>query len=205
MDFFGQQLSAAELTGTLTGLVAIWLTVRENIWCFPTGIVSCGIYAWLFFSPGVRLYADALLQLVYVALLLYGWINWSRPNRDTGRVAVTTFSVPQRLALLPVILLAAAPTGFLFAHYTDASLPYMDGLTTAMSLVAQWMVARKKIDNWAVWIAANILYLYMYLHKGLFLTAVYYFILLLLAIDGWIRWRRHLTTPLPQHEQPVRS
>ena len=204
MDFFGQHISPVELTGTVTGLVAVWLTVRENIWCFPIGIVSCLIYAWLFISPGIRYYADALLQLVYVLLLLYGWRTWSGKQPSDGRMAVTALGRTRWLALLPVIAGTAAATGFVFSRYTDASLPYVDGLTTAMSLAAQWMVARKKIDNWAVWIIANIIYLYMYTHKQLYLTSVYYFVLLLLAIDGWIRWRRHLQTSSYPHEQPVR-
>lgn len=189
MNVYGQHFSALEIAGTLTGLAAVWLTVKENRWCFPLGIVSCILYAFVFFSPGIRFYADATLQLVYVVLLIYGWIYWKEKRSD---LPVTRSGKAERLRSLALIAMGTACIGYLSRTFTDASLPYIDALTTSASLVAQWMVARKKIENWLLWIVANVIYIGMYIHKDLYVTAVYYFVLLLLAFAGWKEWRKRL-------------
>ena len=192
MHLFGQYFSPLETAGALTTVLAIWLTVKENWLCFPIGIVSSLIYAFVFFDPAVRFYSDAFLQLFYVLLLVYGWIHWTSGKKKSEAIHVTVLTAQQRILLAAVTLAAALLLGFLLKTHTPASLPYLDALTTCMSLAAQWMVARKKIENWMIWIVANVIYVFMYIQKELFITAVLYFVLLILAVAGWKEWKKHL-------------
>jgi len=194
MHFFGQYFSPLETAGALITVFAIWLTVKESWWCFPIGIVSSLIYAWLFFDPSVRFYSDAFLQLIYVLLLIYGWIHWTSGKKKSEALQVTLLSGPERIFLAVATLTVALVLGYLLKTHTPASLPYMDALTTCMSLAAQWLVARKKLENWMIWIVANILYVYMYVHKELMLTAVLYFVLLILAVAGRKEWKKHMVS-----------
>lgn len=184
---FGQQVSLAEVLGFITGILAVWLTIRQNLLCFPVGIINVSIYSYVFFD--VKYFANSALQLVYIILLVYGWINWKvKSNKHELHVSVTN----KRLGpiLLIVGLITSAVAGYLLKKTTDAPLPYLDAVTTSMSLVAQWMVAQKKLENWLVWIAADIIYVGMYAYQSLYLTAILYFIFLILAVKGYYEWKK---------------
>jgi len=189
MTLFGEYFSWLEITGTVFGIAGVWLTVKRNIYCFPTGLVNVILYAWLFYQS--KLYADALLQLFYVVLLLYGWYEWMYGKKvHTEGVSVTSFRL--RVVLILSAGLFTFIAGSWFSKNTDAAFPFIDALTTAMSLVAQWMVARKKIENWLVWIAADLIYIGMYISKHLYLTSILYFIFIILAIAGFMEWKKEL-------------
>lgn len=190
MHLFDQNISWLELTGTVFGIAGVWLTVRKNRWCFPVGMINVGLYAWLFFSE--KLYADSFLQLVYIVLLAYGWIHWSRESQSGIIITRSAAGLIKRITL--IIIGSSVLLGFLLHQLTDAALPYFDSLLTAMSLAAQWMVARKKIENWILWIIADALYILMYIYKDLYLTAFLYFIFILLAAAGWISWKKSLSS-----------
>ena len=173
----------------LTGLAGVWLTIRQNIWCFPIGIVNVGLYAWLFFSPGIRLYADALLQCIYVFLLIYGWIRW-KENEKFFELAVPIKINTTVLSKLFLLNIAATIFLSLFLQeFTNASFPWLDSALTCLSLSAQWMVAKKYIENWIVWIIVDVAYLPLYLSKQLPLTAILYAVFLLMAFKGYYTWK----------------
>ena len=190
IQILGQTTSWLEVIAMLTGILGVWLTIQEKIWCFPIGIINVALYGWLFLSPGIRLYADALLQGIYIFLLVYGWSIWSMrkkeklvPVKVTGKTSLSLFLV----CIAGTILLAA-----FFSTYTDASYPWLDSALTCASLGAQWMIARKLIENWIVWIVADIIYIPLYLSKQLPLTAILYFIFLLLAFRGYSDWKKNM-------------
>lgn len=189
MEIFGQHFTWTEIWGTLFGIAGVWLTLKQNILCFPAGIVNVGIYALLFFEN--KLYADAVLQIIYIVLLVYGWINWGK-QRDLKGFSTSRTPAKMRIALVAICLTSTALLGFLFSEFTDASLPYLDSLLTSMSLIAQWMIAKKKIENWLIWIFADTLYVFMYAYKHLYLTSVLYFIFILLAVLGYREWKKSL-------------
>jgi len=183
----GQSTSILELFAMLTGLFGVWLTIRQNVFCFPVGIINVALYAWLFYTPGIQLYADALLQVFYLVLLAYGWSQWSKRKNGSAFIATRSSALFLiRVALLTLITWIIF--GFLFQHYTSASLPWIDSLLTSMSLAAQYMIAKKKIENWFAWIAADAAYVPMYFYKHLPLTGILYLIFLLMAIRGWKEW-----------------
>ncbi|HKQ07736.1 MAG TPA: nicotinamide riboside transporter PnuC [Blastocatellia bacterium] len=184
-----------EIIATMLGLISVWLTVRQNILCWPTGLVMVGLYAVIFFRA--RLYADAGLQVVYIALQIYGWYEWLRGGKDHRKLTVTRITLRLGLLLGVIAVAATALMGYGLATRTDAALPYWDSAATALSLVAQWMLARKLIENWLVWIAVDVLSIGIYTVKGLYPTTVLYAAFLVLAALGWNEWRKTLRNLQP--------
>ena len=186
-------MSAVEPAGVLFGVIAVWLTTRENIWCWPTGLVNVGLFTVVFFRA--KLYADMGLQVVYVVLCLYGWYEWLHGGRDRGvlRVSATPRTALAALAAAGVVF--AAALGLFLARKTDAALPFWDAGTTSFSLVAQAMQTRKWWENWLVWIAVDVVYVGIYVVKELYLTAGLYAVFLALALVGLRSWRRSMAAP----------
>lgn len=184
------QHNRLEIIGTILGLVSVWLTIRQNIWCWPTGLAMVALYAIIFF--GARLYADAGLQVVYFVLQIYGWYHWTSGGNARRKLEVTRITLRLGVRLAVIAALASTLMGYGLATRTDASLPYWDSLATALSLIAQWMLARKLIENWLVWIAVDLLSIGIYMAKALYPTMALYAAFLVLAVLGWIEWRKSL-------------
>ncbi len=185
---FGQETSYLEIFGFITGILGVWLTIRRNILCFPIGIVNVLIYAYLFQSENVRLYADALLQIIYLILLVYGWMVWNRSKNEKEEIRTVSILLAKKLVIIGV--LSTIALGVFLSHYTNASLPYLDAALTILSLIAQWMIAKKMIENWLLWMVVNIIYIPLYIYKGLTLTSILYLLFLILAINGWYNWKK---------------
>ncbi len=184
-------MSPYEVAAVAFGVAAVWLTTRENVWCWPLGLVNVALSAIVFSEA--KLYADTGLQAVYFALCLYGWYEWVRGGPGHGALQVSR--TPRRwLAVLTVLGVATAVLlGLALRRYTDASLPFWDSSTTAFSLVAQAMQTRKWIENWPIWIAVDVVYVGMYVDKALFLMAGLYLIFLVLAVIGFVEWGKSMT------------
>ncbi len=181
------EISPAEAVGFVFGIAGIWLTIKENSWCFPVGMINVIVSMVLFFQQ--KLYSDAIQQAVYIILLSYGWYKWIT-GKDDGKDLKISFSSIKLLFILFVTgLIFSVAAGFLFKKYSDASLPYWDATATALSFIAQWMIAKKKIENWMLWIIVNVMYIGIYIYKDLFLYVILFFIYLILAIQGLIQWR----------------
>lgn len=179
-----------EVAGVLTGILGVWLTTRQKIWCWPVGIVSVASFIVVFFRA--KLYGAMGLQFVYVGLLAYGWYAWLHGGEGHGALRVSR--VPRRLAvgLLALGATATAIGGYWLRARTDEALPYLDGFTTSFSLVAQWMQARKYLENWVVWVVVDVVYVGMGLSQGLTLTAGLYAVYVGLALLGFRDWRRSM-------------
>jgi nicotinamide mononucleotide transporter len=185
-------MSPLELFAAAVGAVSVWLSVRQNIWSWPTAIVNVVLYAFVFYEA--KLYADMGLQVIYAGLSIYGWYEWLYGGENRTELHVTP-TRPALRALLAVIALgSAASLGILLQHATDAALPFMDSFLSSTSLVAQWMMTKKKLESWLVWIAVDVLYVGMFIFKGLYLTAGLYAVFLGLAIKGYLDWRRSMET-----------
>jgi nicotinamide mononucleotide transporter len=181
-------MSALEWVAVGFGVVSVWLTIRENPWCWPLGIVNVSLFAWLFWRE--RLYADAGLQLVYVAVCAYGWWAWLHGGPRAGPLRVARAPRRASVFLLAAGVLVAMTLSLVLKAATDAAMPFWDASTTAFSLVAQWMQARKWLENWIVWIVVDVVYVGMYLVKGLHLTAFLYAAFVVLAVLGLRSWTR---------------
>jgi nicotinamide mononucleotide transporter len=180
-----------EILAVLFGIVSVYLSTREHIWSWPTALVNVALYFVVFFEA--KLYADMGLQVVYFVLSLYGWYEWlyGGENRTELHVSRTSRSLGVRLLVIGVA--SAAILGTMLARFTDAALPYLDSATTSTSLVAQWMMTRKILENWIVWAVVDVVDVGMFIFKKLYLTAGLYAVFLVLAIMGYVQWKRSLT------------
>jgi nicotinamide mononucleotide transporter len=179
-----------EVAGALTGVVAVWLTTRQKIWCWPVGIVSVLLYVLVFFQA--RLYATMGLQVVYVGLAAYGWYAWARGGQDAGPLQVSRASSRTRLVAFGVGLAVTLGLGLGLARQTDEALPFTDAAVTSFSLVAQWMQTRKLVENWWLWLVIDVVYVGMNVSQGLMPTAGLYAVYTALAVAGLREWRRSM-------------
>jgi len=185
-------MNPLEIATVVLGLLSVWFTVRQNIWCWPTGIAMVALYAVLAYE--VRLYSDVGLQAIYLAMQIYGWYHWLHGGRDGGVLPVTR-QRPVRFTLCVVAaLVAAAALGMAMDRLTDADVPYWNATATTLSLTAQWLMAKKKLECWAIWITVDVLYVGIFLAKRMYLMAFLYSVFLVLAATGLFEWRRHLAT-----------
>lgn len=185
-------MSPLEITGVVTALVSVWLTVRQNIWCWPVGIISVLAYAWLFYR--IHLYADAGLQIFFLATSINGWWLWLHGGANRDALPVTRLTRQQVALLAPATLVSVVAMGLLFARYTDAHLPFWDSAASGTSVVAQVLLMRKKLESWILWLAVDVVYVGIYVYKNVYLTAGLYALFLVLAWAGLKAWRSSLRT-----------
>ena len=184
-------MSPLEIIAALVGAISVWLSVRQNIWSWPTAIVNVVLYAIVFYEA--KLYADMGLQVVYAVLSIYGWYEWLYGGAGRTELRVTRTGARSGVLLAVIAAAGSAVLGVFLHRETDAALPFMDSFLSSTSLVAQWMMTKKLLENWAVWIAVDVLYVGMFIFKGLFLTSALYAVFLALAIKGLIDWRRSMS------------
>ena len=179
-----------ELAAAAFGVASVYLSARQNVWNWPLGIINVALYIYVFYKA--KLYADMGLQAVYVILAAYGWWHWLHGGANHGTLRVSRVA-RRELVLLGVAFVAGtAALTTLLTRATDASLPFADSALTAASLVAQYMMTRKYVESWLVWIVADIAYVVMFIYKSLWPTAGLYLIFTVLAVIGWQQWRSSL-------------
>jgi nicotinamide mononucleotide transporter len=183
-------VSPLEIIAALVGAISVWLSVRQNIWSWPTAIVNVVLYALVFYQA--KLYADMGLQVIYAILSIYGWYEWLYGGAGRTELRVTRTSVRLGALLAVIAAVGSALIGVFLRHATDAALPFMDSFLSSTSLVAQWMMTKKLLENWLVWIGVDVLYVGMFIFKGLFLTSGLYAVFLALAVKGYLDWRRSM-------------
>jgi nicotinamide mononucleotide transporter len=152
--------------------------------------VNVGLYIIIFY--GAKLYADTGLQVVYVILNAYGWYHWLYGGKNRTELPVSRTPAKLGALLVGIGIASTAIIGTFLSKQTDAALPYVDAATTSTSLVAQWMMTRKLLENWIVWVAVDVVYIGMYIFKSLHITAVLYLIFLILSAMGYFQWKKSL-------------
>jgi len=182
-----QQTSLFEWVGVITTIGCIYLAARENIWNWPVSIISIIISAIIYFENS--LYGDFSLQFYFLFTAFYGWYFWLKKKKEDDKPVVSLNFKEWLLAALAVVILSFI-LGMLLARFTNTNVPYEDGFCTAMSIVAQIMLTRKIIQNWILWIIVDICYVPLLIYKGLNLYALLYGILVILAIKGYLDWRK---------------
>ncbi len=173
-------------------VLAVWMVLcnlRVNPLAWPLAIASSLLYALLFADS--RLYGEAGLQFVFVAVAFWGWRQWLRGRGDDGsKLRVHRLSARGRWATLAATLLAWPLLGLLLRHGTDSDVPYLDALPTVASVTGQLLLGRKLVENWPVWVAVNIVSVGLFAYKGLWLTVLLYALFTMLALVGWRAWHR---------------
>jgi len=185
-------VSWTEVLGFGSGALCVWLVARQHIANWPIGIANNLFFILLF--TGAGLYADAGLQVVYIALAVYGWWAWATggPESASGRLPVSRTGARTWWVLALATAAATAALTLLLDRATDSTVPFWDALTTALSLAATYGQCRKKVECWYLWIAADVVYVPLYAHKGLYLTALLYVGFMALCVVGLLGWRREL-------------
>ncbi|MEX0986988.1 MAG: nicotinamide riboside transporter PnuC [Bacteroidales bacterium] len=176
-----------EVLGTLLSILYLYLSIRQNILLWPVGILSAVMYIIVFYHS--KFYADMGLNGYYFLISIYGWITWS--GAGNGKVLqVTNVGLRRGFVLLVIMILIFLGSGYLLDNYTDSPVPYWDAFTTAGSIVATWMLTKKIIEHWLVWIIVDLISLGLYLYRGLYPTSVLFAIYTTMAVVGYIQWKR---------------
>jgi nicotinamide mononucleotide transporter len=183
-----------EIIGAVILVISVVLSAVENIWSWPTAIIGVGFYIVVFYQN--KLYADMGLQVIYIIISIYGWYEWLHGGEKQGELHVSR--APLRILILGSLVAVAltAGLGVFFQHYTDASLPFADSALSAFSLLAQFLMARKYIDNWYIWITVDVFYIAMYIFKHLYPTALLNVAFIGACTLGLVQWRRAMRGPL---------
>lgn len=169
------------------GVINVALVVRRSVWNYPFGLAMVSLYFVVFAEA--RLYSDALLQVFFFVVQLYGWRNWVRAKAEAGEVQVGLLTVRERIGWSAATLAASLAWGLGMARFTDAAAPIVDAGVAGFSVSAQILMARRKLENWVVWIGVDIVAIGLYASRGLALTAGLYGLFLLLATVGFFQWR----------------
>lgn len=185
-------MSPIEITASLLGFICIFLTVRQNILTFPIGIVSAFLYVFIFFEA--RLYSDMILQGFFILFQAYGWYHWLYGGNEHSRLPITNNTIGHNIMWVLVGAVSSVGIGWYFHTFTNAALPFWDSNILAFSLVAQWLMSIKKIEHWIYWIVIDCLATVIYSVRELYLTSILYFVFMILAIIGWLQWKKAIKT-----------
>jgi nicotinamide mononucleotide transporter len=183
-------MNLIEVFGAVIGIAAVFLAARQNVWNWPLGIVNFVLYIIVFYQA--KLYAQVGLQIVYIGLAIYGWWNWLHGGADRGELRVSRVGSREVILLTLAFALATPALATFLARATDASLPLADSALTAASLVAQYMMTRKYVECWLVWLVTDVAYVVVFMHQALWPTVGLYFVFCVLAVMGWRAWRTSL-------------
>ena len=183
------QFTFEEAAATVAGAWCVWLTVKENIWNWPIGNVS-SFYFFLTFLHQ-RLFADMTLQIVYIVLGFIGWYWWLHGGRDKSKLEVARTSPLMALGIA-LVLIASTGVEYVYLKSINDSAPFWDALTTGLSLAAQFMLTKKLFENWYVWITADVIYIFLYAYKHLYLSAGLYAVFIVMCVAGLRDWRRSI-------------
>jgi nicotinamide mononucleotide transporter len=173
------------------GVINVALVVRRSVWNYPFGLAMVSLYFFVFFEA--RLYSDALLQIFFFVVQLYGWVNWVKARTAAGEVPVARLTSRARAGWILGTALASLFWGLGMARYTDAVAPIIDAFIAGTSISAQILMARRMIENWVAWVLVDVVATALYFSRGLYPTSALYLLFLLLSVAGLIGWRRALS------------
>ena len=180
-----------ELAGTIFGLIYVWFSIRQSLLTWPAGIITSLLYCWVFLEA--KFYAGMGLQGYYVIISVYGWWSWStggNVDSDDKKLRVTYTASILWIKLFITNLLLTILMYYLLGRYTDSPIPFGDAFTTSLSIVATWMLARKKIEQWLIWIFVDLVSAGLYLYRGLYPTVFLFMIYTIMAGIGFYEWRK---------------
>lgn len=181
-------MSPLEIVAALFGVACVALTIKRHMGCWPTGLIQVALYIVVFYRA--RLYSDMGLQVVYVALQIYGWYLWARGKSRENEVRVVRLPRWERPLWIGVAAAGSVGLGWSMKHWTDASLPYWDATATVLSLVAQYLMGRRILESWLIWIVVDVLSIGLYGVKELYVTLALYVLFLIMAAAGFFEWKK---------------
>lgn len=202
IDFFLEPYRSAttfiillEVFAVLFGILSVWYAKKENIWVYPTGIISTAIYVYICYK--FILYGDLIINIYYTLMSIYGWYMWTRivKGHHIEITKVNKIDIIKTLAIFVVTAIFVICV-YLYFNRFDRITDYFDTFTTGVFFAAMWLMANKKIEHWLLWIAGNIISIPLYFIKGLGFTGIQFIIFLIIAIFGYLAWKKHLNSSL---------
>jgi nicotinamide mononucleotide transporter len=181
-----------ETLAVFLGIGYLLLAMRESSLCWYCAFFSTALYVWIF--GDVSLYMESALNVYYMAMAIYGWLQWQRGGADKSGVKIIRWTARQHILGVAIILAASVTSGYLLSSNTAAKLPYLDSFTTWASVFTTIMVAQKVLENWLYWIVINSVSIYLYIDRGLDQTAAMFFLYLVLASIGFLTWKKAYDT-----------
>jgi nicotinamide mononucleotide transporter len=181
-----------ELLGAILGIMYIIFSIRQNLLTWPTGIFTSLLYIVVFFKSA--LYAAMGLQVYYVIISIYGWIFWLNGKNENSKsllpVQLVNWKLWIKIVVVSVIIYAVIL--FILLNFSDSDVPFIDSLTTSLSIVATWMLAKKYIENWILWIFVDLVSTGLYIYKNLWPTVILFLVYTIMAFFGYIEWKKDL-------------
>ena len=198
-----------EITGAVAGIIYVLLEIKQKIWLWPLGIVTSSFYVVVFYQSGF--YADMGLQFYYLFISVYGWYWWIKGGRSSGSGTLKVTNIKKRTLFISLLLFLSlfAMIWAVLASFTDSSLPGWDSFTTSLAIVATWMLARKHIEHWYLWMVANTVSIGLYIFKELYPTVILFAVYTVMSFAGYLEWKRtmqgveerdHLTAQTMENE-----
>lgn len=181
-------MSILEIIAATMGVLSVWYARKNNVLVFPTGIVSVLIYVYITYS--YQIYAEAGINIYYFLMSVYGWILWTSKNKKIKK-NISVCSKKENIIYL-ITFIAFFSILLVVLRNTDSDVIFLDSITTAFSLTAMLLLARRKLENWIYWILADIIYIPLFIYKELYVTSLQYFVFLALAISGYFLWRKKI-------------
>jgi len=190
---------AIEIAAVVFSIAYLYFSIRQKIFLWPMGMISAVLYMVVFYQS--KFYADMGLNGYYLVVSIYGWVHWRRGNAGEGSsLKISRITRKPALILGLLTFLAFLGIGWILDRYTDSPIPFWDAFTTAVSFTATWMLARKILEHWILWIVVDAVSMGLYLYRGLYPTLVLFAIYTAMAIIGYIEWKRtllHMNDHLP--------
>ena len=180
-----------EIFGAVTGIIYVFLEIRQTIWLWPVGIVTSAVYIWVFFTS--KFYADMSLQGYYLVISILGWYWWVRGTGEKKELFVTRLKFRTGMILAVVFVLLHGIMWFVLSRFTDSPVPVWDAFITSLSIVATWMLARKIYEHWFLWIVVNFVSVALFLVKGLYPTVILYIVYGVMSFAGLAAWKKTIT------------
>lgn len=184
---------ALEVFATVFGLLSVWFSMRENILVFPTGLINTSIYVYILFFAG--LYGDMSINAYYFAMSMYGWYKWSRKTDDNHYIPIRYATSKEKVYSVILLISSFAILSFILKNYTSSNVPYIDAFTTSIFFVGMWLMAKKVVENWILWIIGDLITIPLYIYKGLTITSFQYLIFTILAVAGYLAWKKQVNIP----------
>ncbi len=190
---------------TIFGLISVYFSIKKNIWVYPTGIISTGLYVYILYVFG--LLGDSLINIYYTIMSIYGWILWSQSSNSAGEVRISWATKKDWIiaSILFVVSIGIVTTIYYYKPILDNQFSkngiqlglyhldwanWLDIFITALLLIGMWLMAKRRIENWIFWIVADIISIPMYIYKGLGITSLQYLVFTIMAIIGYREWKK---------------
>ena len=185
------QTTLLEWIAVATGLASVWFSMKENIWVYPTGIVSVLIYVYIAFQ--YKLYADMGVNFYYFVMSVYGWYYWIHPKSDSrDQVAVTMNSAKENFFSAALTIGSFGILFYVLTNFTDSDVAFWDSLTTCFAILGMFLMARKKLESWVAWIITDLISIPLYFYKGLVLTSFQFLVFTAIAFGGFFAWKKSM-------------